>query len=57
MRIRRKGVFMSSSEVIAIVALALVLGMLMMSMAYAMWAAMRADRESGSGPRSGQDNP
>lgn len=37
---------MSSSEVLAIVALAVLLGMLMMGMMYGMWAAMRADSAS-----------
>ncbi len=47
---------MSSSEVLAYVALAIVLGMLMMGMAYGMWAAMRADSPTQVTDRSGPES-
>lgn len=43
---------MSSSEVLAIVVLAVLLGMLMMGMMYGMLAAMRADSAGEVTPRS-----
>ncbi len=47
---------MSSSEVLAYVALAVVLGMLMMGLMYGMWAAMRADSPAEVTYRSGPES-